>query len=350
MLNRVPVPLGLSMYGMPTARAMQAAQRLGIFRELAGGPRPRGSWLRNWGCATRARSCCSTRSVSLVSCGSGRVSATSCRPASQVARSLLGRLRRWLSRRQPLLVGVVEGLEDLVRDGRSVEMHDRPDDDPYWASYISGQYQIARLSSDDVAKAVELDQGATSLLDVAGGHGEFSMALCRRHPTCGRRSSTFPGAPGSGARSSPRRGCRTASPTSRATCSRPTSEAPTTARCASTSSITSTRRGTRRLFERIAGSLRPGAPLCVLDLFNRPVGQGPGHRAACSASSSTSPPAPTPTTPTRSWAGWRRAASGPAKKDLAAAARAGAAARRALLGAHPASSQASSASRSAPRR
>ena len=40
----------------------------------------------------------------------------------------------------------------------------------------------ARLSSDEVAKAVPLAANAHSLLDVAGAHGEFSMALCRRHP------------------------------------------------------------------------------------------------------------------------------------------------------------------------
>ena len=74
------------------------------------------------------------------------------------------------------------GLEDLVRDGtpRRAARQSSPDD-PYWRSYIRGQYQLARLSSAEVAKAVPLRQGAHSLLDVAGAHGEYSMALCRRH-------------------------------------------------------------------------------------------------------------------------------------------------------------------------
>ena len=54
-------------------------------------------------------------------------------------------------------------------------------DDPYWQSYIRGQYQMARLSSAEVAKAIPLAKGAHQLLDVAGAHGEYSMALCRRH-------------------------------------------------------------------------------------------------------------------------------------------------------------------------
>ena len=40
--------------------------------------------------------------------------------------------------------------------GSHVELHDKPADDPYWRSYIRGQYQLARLSSAEVAKAVPL--------------------------------------------------------------------------------------------------------------------------------------------------------------------------------------------------
>src|SRR4051794_1335702 len=39
-LNLVPVPVGLAMFGMPVARAVQVAQRTGVFRELAAGPAP----------------------------------------------------------------------------------------------------------------------------------------------------------------------------------------------------------------------------------------------------------------------------------------------------------------------
>ena len=36
-----------------------------------------------------------------------------------------------------------QDLERLVRDGRSMELHDKPPEDPYWRSYITGQYQLA---------------------------------------------------------------------------------------------------------------------------------------------------------------------------------------------------------------
>jgi len=37
-LNLVPLPVGLSMFGMPVARALQIAQRVGVFGELVRGP------------------------------------------------------------------------------------------------------------------------------------------------------------------------------------------------------------------------------------------------------------------------------------------------------------------------
>jgi 2-polyprenyl-3-methyl-5-hydroxy-6-metoxy-1,4-benzoquinol methylase len=64
-------------------------------------------------------------------------------------------------------------LPDAVRDGRAYAMHEeRRDEHERWEAYIRGLYEISRPEHD--ANAV--------LVDVAGGHGAFSMAMCRRHP------------------------------------------------------------------------------------------------------------------------------------------------------------------------
>jgi hypothetical protein len=73
-------------------------------------------------------------------------------------------------------------LEDIVRTGKSIGLHDRPPEDPGWQTYIRGQFELARLSAPEVAKALRLPTEPTALLDVAGGHGWFSAELCRRHP------------------------------------------------------------------------------------------------------------------------------------------------------------------------
>ena len=73
-------------------------------------------------------------------------------------------------------------LEDVIRTGEGVEIHDFAPDDPHWRRYIRGQFELARLSAPEVAGALRLPPGPRRLLDVAGGHGWFAAELCRRHP------------------------------------------------------------------------------------------------------------------------------------------------------------------------
>ena len=73
-------------------------------------------------------------------------------------------------------------LPDAVRDGRAYAMHEqRHDDSERWEAYIRGLYEISRPDHDANAALVPV-QDPRLLVDVAGGHGAFSMAMCRRHP------------------------------------------------------------------------------------------------------------------------------------------------------------------------
>jgi hypothetical protein len=181
-LNLVPTPVGLAMFGMPIARTLQVAQRTGVFRELAAGPVS----------AEELAGRLDLREQGLALLLDALAAADVVRSGRDGRYALHKRVGKWLDPASPSYVGDFfadtahywdwwAGLEDLVRDGAHVELHDRPADDPYWRSYITGQYQLARLSSAAVARAVALPADARSLLDVAGAHGEFSMALCRRH-------------------------------------------------------------------------------------------------------------------------------------------------------------------------
>ncbi len=276
LLNKVPVPVGLSMFGMPTARTVQAGQRLGIFRELAAGPATAAELaqklgLRDEGTRRLLDALCVTGTVKLV---------------SGDRYELTRRSRKWVDPASDEYVGGFiadnhhywewwQGLEDLVRDGRSVEMHDRPPDDPYWATYITGQYQLARLSSDHVAKVVGLAQGATSLLDVAGGHGEFSMALCRRHPKLRSTIVDLPGSARIGREIVAEAGMSDRVTYLEGDMFEADLGGPHDgALCFNIVHHLSPEQA-RSLFERVGESLRPGAPLCVLDLFDRPPGKQP---------------------------------------------------------------------------
>lgn len=77
---------------------------------------------------------------------------------------------------------VLDLLPEAIRDGRAYAMHeDRHDDSERWDAYIRGLYEISRPEHDANVKLVPVDSPA-ELVDVAGGHGGFSMAMCREHP------------------------------------------------------------------------------------------------------------------------------------------------------------------------
>jgi SAM-dependent methyltransferase len=77
---------------------------------------------------------------------------------------------------------VLSGLADAVRDGRAYAMHEqRHEDSERWSAYMRGLYEISRAEHDDNAALVPVE-APRRLVDVAGGHGGFAMAMCRRHP------------------------------------------------------------------------------------------------------------------------------------------------------------------------
>lgn len=180
--NLAPWPLVHSMFAPPLGRVLQVAARTGVFERLARGPATAEGLARELGLRE-----------------AGTKLLLDCLAASEIVRESGGRYelersaRKWLDPESDTSVLSViadnaeywawwASLEDLVRDGHSVQMHDRPADDPYWRNYIRGQFELARLSAPEVAKGLRLRDGATAMVDLAGGHGWFSARLCERHP------------------------------------------------------------------------------------------------------------------------------------------------------------------------
>jgi SAM-dependent methyltransferase len=73
-------------------------------------------------------------------------------------------------------------LPEAVRDGAAYAMHEERRDPRRWEAYIRGLFEISRHEHDANAELIPVD-GPDRLVDVAGGHGGFSMAMCRRHPS-----------------------------------------------------------------------------------------------------------------------------------------------------------------------
>jgi SAM-dependent methyltransferase len=72
-------------------------------------------------------------------------------------------------------------LERVMRDGETAAWHDRGPDDPLWDAYITGLFELSAAEQDGNAALVDVDDPQL-MVDVAGGHGSFAMAMCRRHP------------------------------------------------------------------------------------------------------------------------------------------------------------------------
>ena len=278
--NFLPVPIGESMFAMPLARSLQVAQRTGIFNSLAERPHSAEELAQRLDLSPVA-----TRLLLDVMVTAGHL-----RLGSGGSYEMTSRARRWLDPSSERYVGDFladnfhywgwwERLEELVRGGESIEMHDRPDDDPYWRSYIYGQYQIARLSSKEVAKAVGLRDGATSLLDVAGGHGEFSMALCRRHPELSATIVDLRGSARIGREIVAAAGMSERVRHIEGDMFEADLGGPHDGALCFNIVHHLTPDQARTLFGRIRAALRAGAPLCVLELYARPEGERPDSSA-----------------------------------------------------------------------
>jgi 2-polyprenyl-3-methyl-5-hydroxy-6-metoxy-1,4-benzoquinol methylase len=181
-LNLAPLPAGYALYGMTAGRVVGVAQRIGVFSALLDTPRSADQIAQRLQLQPAgARLLCE--------CLAGLDLLRREGERFALARSA----RKWLDPASPTYVGTwIEhsvsywewygSLERIVRDGGSFEIHaGHEGDGDYWHLYITGQYELARLSAAEVARRIRLPNGATSLLDVAGGHGWFAAALCQRH-------------------------------------------------------------------------------------------------------------------------------------------------------------------------
>ncbi len=187
-LGLMPVPVGQTFLALAVARTVGVAQKLGVFRSLARRPATVEALAGELGVKRAA-----LRMVLDLLVGERllRRVGSSRRPPVRYALAAQG--RRWLDPASRSYLGTYvehtldylgwwSELERVVREGGSFAIHEAPSDNASWDRYIRGQYELARLSSGEVARIVPLPRGARSLLDVAGGHGWYAAAICRRHP------------------------------------------------------------------------------------------------------------------------------------------------------------------------
>jgi 2-polyprenyl-3-methyl-5-hydroxy-6-metoxy-1,4-benzoquinol methylase len=71
-------------------------------------------------------------------------------------------------------------LDEVLSGRKTAASHQLPVGDPFWDPYVRGLFELTSEEHDEAACLVRVRR-PQRLLDVAGGHGGFAMAMCRRH-------------------------------------------------------------------------------------------------------------------------------------------------------------------------
>ncbi|HEX3712863.1 MAG TPA: class I SAM-dependent methyltransferase [Trebonia sp.] len=196
--------------------------------------------------------------------------------------------RRWLDPASPLSVAAYvagtadywpwwAGLDETVRTGTSSGSHGAPPDDAYWRRYMTGQRELARLSAAEVARKLPLPASPRALLDIGGGHGSYSARLAERYPTLTATVLDLPGSAAIGRELIAAAGLadRVQFRDGDAT----TADLGTGYDAVLCFNIVHhlAPDATADLFRRIAGALKPGGILAVLDVFAEPGRRASAH-------------------------------------------------------------------------
>jgi SAM-dependent methyltransferase len=178
-----PDPFLDSFTGLVAARALSTAVMLGVFEALHEGPTSTAELADRLALDPLGAETLITALATLgyVEVDAGRLANA---PVSErlLVRSSPESIATFVGEQGDLHWQVLDLLPEAVRSGRPYAMHEeRHGETDRWEAYIRGLFEISRPEHDANAALVPVER-PRRLVDVAGGHGGFSMAMCRRHP------------------------------------------------------------------------------------------------------------------------------------------------------------------------
>ncbi len=77
---------------------------------------------------------------------------------------------------------MLDQLEALIETGKGLDFHSTLEDPEVWATYQRSMLELARGAAPHLTGLLPVPKGSSLLLDIAGSHGFFGAALCRKHP------------------------------------------------------------------------------------------------------------------------------------------------------------------------
>jgi SAM-dependent methyltransferase len=181
--RREPDPFDDTFTGLVTARAVSTAVMLGLFEALHDEPSSPAGVARRLGLDPLGAE---TLLTALLTLGyvdaDGELLRNSAVSERLLVRSSPESIATFVGAQGDLHWRVLDLLPGAVRTGRPYAMHERRrEDSERWEAYIRGLFEISRAEQDANAAFVPVE-APRRMVDVAGGHGGFSMAMCRRHP------------------------------------------------------------------------------------------------------------------------------------------------------------------------
>ena len=177
----VPVPILETYNAMILARSLMASVKLGVYDALAAGPLSTEALANQAGIAPEP----AERLFYLLA------EQDYLAPNDDGTWALTPISRRWLLTDSPdsisdfLIVRYTEWdwighLEDYLRTG--VPYIGRADlGDEGWLVYQRAMRSLARMSTQEIARRMPTPTRPTTMLDIGGGHGQLSVAFCRRY-------------------------------------------------------------------------------------------------------------------------------------------------------------------------
>jgi SAM-dependent methyltransferase len=167
---------------MAGARAIISATRLGVLAALAGKPASAGELARTLGLAPAG---VEALLGALAAMGYVEVDAEGAYRPTAAGSSLDAGARdsvaHFVGEYNAHAWEMLGRLDEVLHEPEAAASHGRGVEDPFWEHYIRGLFELSRQEREEWAQLVPVSD-PRELLDVAGGHGGFAIAMCRRFP------------------------------------------------------------------------------------------------------------------------------------------------------------------------
>lgn len=192
-MNMAPTPLVDTQIAFNVARAIMAAADLGIYEAMG----------KNSKTPEEIAAACNTNAhgtTQLLNClvGAGYLK------WSDGKYSLKQKYHKWLLKESEsnlvakLRFQLIEWnwmamLEEYVRTGNTLQLHSSVNEHE-WKLYQEAMRDLSISAAKDLAAKIPLPKNATTMLDIGGSHGLYSIELCKKYPNLKSTILELPGA------------------------------------------------------------------------------------------------------------------------------------------------------------